>query len=100
MTHLLNRTEFGSVSDIGNVLSRQEAMDLLTAWVPNERLRLHMLQVGALMRQWAVARESLSEEEAWRWELAGLLHDADWEKYPGEPLNNWLWRGQPYHGEL
>jgi predicted hydrolase (HD superfamily) len=80
----LGRTSFGKPEDAGNVLSEQEALDLLNNWVENERLRLHMKQVGAVMKAWALERENLPEEEAHKWWLAGLLHDADWEKYPTE----------------
>ena len=55
---------------------------MLAEWVPNERLRLHMKQVGAVMRAWALEREGADEKTALKWELAGLLHDADWEKHP------------------
>jgi predicted hydrolase (HD superfamily) len=57
---------------------------LLHDWVENERLRLHMKQVGAVMKAWALERERLPGEEAHKWWLAGLLHDADWEKYPND----------------
>ena len=80
----IGRTAFGDPSNAGNVLSEQEAIDLLNSWVENERLRLHMKQVGAVMKAWALEKENLSEEEAHKWWLAGLLHDADWEKYPTE----------------
>jgi predicted hydrolase (HD superfamily) len=46
----LGRTSFGKPEDAGNVLSEQEALDLLNNWVENERLRLHMKQVGAVMK--------------------------------------------------
>jgi predicted hydrolase (HD superfamily) len=78
----LGRTNFGNPVHTGNVLSDQETLRILKEWVPNERLRLHMLQVGAVMRAWAVERELLPEEEAHKWWVAGVLHDADWEKYP------------------
>lgn len=80
----LGRTIFGDPAHTGNLLSATEALALLTEWVPNERLQLHMLQVGALMKAWALEKEMLSEEEAHKWWLAGLLHDADWEKYPDQ----------------
>jgi predicted hydrolase (HD superfamily) len=41
-----------------------------------------MKQVAGVMKSWALEEEHLSEEEAHKWWLAGLLHDADWEKYP------------------
>jgi len=80
----LGRNTFGNPANTGNVLSEEEALNLLNSWVENERLRLHMKQVGAVMKAWALERENLSEEEAHKWWLAGLLHDADWEKHPAE----------------
>ncbi|MBB1285854.1 hydrolase [Flavisolibacter sp. BT320] len=80
----LGRTTFGDPANTGNVLTEQEALELLSSWVENERLRLHMKQVGAVMKAWALEREGLSEEEAHKWWLAGVLHDADWEKYPND----------------
>ncbi|HEV7333315.1 MAG TPA: hydrolase [Flavisolibacter sp.] len=80
----LGRNTFGDPANAGNVLTKQEALELLNNWVENERLRLHMKQVGAVMKAWALEREGLSEEEAHKWWLAGVLHDADWEKHPTE----------------
>ena len=80
----LGRTQFGDPGNTGNVLTPEEALQLLEEWVPNERLRLHMKQVAAVMKAWALEREGLPEEEAHKWWLAGLLHDADWEKHPSE----------------
>lgn len=80
----LGRSQFGKPEDQGNLLSREAAMQLLEAWVPNERLRLHMKQVAAVMRAWAIEKEGADETTAWKWELAGLLHDADWELYPND----------------
>ena len=34
------------------------------------------------MKCWALEKEGLSEADSWRWELAGLLHDADWDQWP------------------
>lgn len=78
----LGRTEFGNPANAGNMMTIEEAHALLNEWVPNERLRLHMKQVAAVMRAWAVEKENADEHTALKWELAGLLHDADWEKYP------------------
>lgn len=78
----LGRTEFGDQANAGNILSEKEAMSVLADWVPNERLQLHMKQVAGIMKSWALVEEHLSEEDAHKWWLAGLLHDADWEKYP------------------
>ena len=78
----LGRTVFGNSQNAGNVLTRQQANEILNTWVINPKLKLHMLQVAALMLAWAKEKEGLSDEVAWKWELAGLLHDADWDQWP------------------
>lgn len=78
----IGRTTFGSPENKGNTLTANVALQMLYDWVPNARLQLHMKQVAALMKQWALEREGVSETEAHQWWLAGLLHDADWEKQP------------------
>lgn len=78
----LGRNTFGNPANAGNLLSLEEAHALLNEWVPNERLRLHMKQVGAVMKAWALEKEGADATTALKWELAGLLHDADWEKHP------------------
>lgn len=80
----LNRSEFGDPANAGHLLTHEEANQLLEEWVPNERLRLHMKQVAAVMKAWALQREGADELTARKWEQAGLLHDADWEKYPND----------------
>ena len=83
-THNLGRSIFGDSKNTGNLMSIKEAYALLNEWVPNERLRLHMRQVAAVMRAWATEKENADEQTALKWELGGLLHDADWEKYPDD----------------
>jgi predicted hydrolase (HD superfamily) len=78
----LGRTQFGKTENAGKLLPIEEAHQLLNEWVSNDRLRLHMKQVAAVMRAWALEKENADEQTALKWELAGLLHDADWEKYP------------------
>ena len=78
----LYRNHFGNEADQGRTLPRAEANALLDSWVLNPRLRLHMEQVGFLMRSWAAEREHEDELGQYRWELAGLLHDADWDQWP------------------
>lgn len=84
MSLLLNRTEFGNPANAGNILTREEANLLLNDWVKNERLQLHMKQVAHIMRCWAAEKEGLYEADQWRWEMAGLLHDADWDQWPDQ----------------
>ncbi len=81
-THHLGRSIFGDKKNTGNLMSIEEAHALLNDWVPNEKLRLHMKQVAANMKAWAIEKEGADDQTALKWELAGLLHDADWEKYP------------------
>jgi len=82
MSLLLNRNVFGSVDNQGKLLTRAEAMQLFQAWVINPKLQLHMLQVAHLMKSWAIEKEGLDENLSWKWEMAGLLHDADWDQWP------------------
>ena len=82
MSLQLNRTSFGDPANTGNVLSRTEAEELLNEWVLNDRLKLHMKQVAHLLKCWASEKENLGEDDQWKWEMAGLLHDADWDKWP------------------
>ena len=82
MSLILNRDNFGNEANIGNVLPRDEANELLNNWVLNDRLKLHMKQVAHLMKCWAAEKENLDEADQWRWEMAGLLHDADWDQWP------------------
>lgn len=84
LNYKLSRSAFGSPENAGHVLSEEEAVKLLNEWVPNEKLQLHMKQVAAVMKAWALERENENEQTAYKWWLAGLLHDADWEKYPDQ----------------
>ena len=84
MSLQLNRTSFGDPANKRNVLSPEEAATLFHEWVLNPKLQLHMKQVAHLMKQWAAEREQLGTEDQWRWELAGLLHDADWDQWPDQ----------------
>lgn len=83
-TRNLGRSEFGDPKNTSHLMPLKEAHELLNEWVPNERLRLHMKQVAANMKAWAIEKEGADELTASKWELAGLLHDADWEKYPDD----------------
>ncbi len=82
MSLLLNRAVFGNIANKGKTLSREDAAQLFNEWVLNPKLQLHMKQVAALMHSWAAEIEGLDEADQWRWEMAGLLHDADWDQWP------------------
>jgi predicted hydrolase (HD superfamily) len=84
MSLLLGRNQFGNLENTGNVLNRNEAIALLNEWVLNDKLKLHMSQVAGLMAAWAHEKLNLSEDECWKWEMTGLLHDADWDQWPDQ----------------
>lgn len=77
----LNRSDFGQSENVGNILTKEDALTLLKDWVKNEKLIVHMQQVGHLMKNYA-ASKGFDKKDQYRWYLAGLLHDADWEKWP------------------
>ncbi|MCB0714483.1 MAG: hydrolase [Chitinophagaceae bacterium] len=83
-SRFLNRSHFGRPENRGNLMTIEEANALLEEWVPNPKLRLHMRQVAGNMKAWAIEKEGADAITALKWELAGLLHDADWEKYPDQ----------------
>ncbi|MGZ5134512.1 MAG: hydrolase [Flavitalea sp.] len=80
----LGRSTFGDAVNAGKLMDLQEAYQVLNGWVGNDRLKLHMKQVAAVMKAWAIEREGADPSTALKWELAGLLHDADWEKHPDD----------------
>lgn len=82
MSLQLGRSVFGHEKNKGNLLSGAEAENLLNAWVLNPKLKLHMKQVAHLMACYAKEILHLNEQEQWAWEMAGLLHDADWDQWP------------------
>lgn len=57
-------------------MTREEALNLLHENMQSPNLRKHCYAVGAVMRALAVKLGGNSE----MWEVAGLLHDADYEK--------------------
>ncbi len=79
----LNRSQFGEVGNLGKVISFAEAKALLDDWVKNEKLKVHMKQVGHLMKAFAISK-GYDSDVAHKWFLAGLLHDADWDQWPDQ----------------
>jgi predicted hydrolase (HD superfamily) len=73
MSHKLGRSNFGDPANEGNLMTIEEAHALLNEWVPNEKLRLHMKQVAAVMKAWAIEKENADEQTASKWELAWII---------------------------
>lgn len=80
---LLNRQVFGNPLNSGKILSMDEARCILEEWVKNDRLKVHMKQVGHLMKSYAEYL-GLTALEIEMWYQAGLLHDADWDQWPDQ----------------
>ena len=59
-------------------VSRDEAWSLLTEWVSSPSLRRHCLSVEAAMAAYA----ERGDQDVELWSVTGLLHDADYERFP------------------
>lgn len=57
------------------MITKEQALTLLHKYIKNDKLIKHSLAVSAQMK--ALAKKLKENEEIW--ELAGLLHDLDWE---------------------
>jgi predicted hydrolase (HD superfamily) len=62
-------------------VSREEAWNLLTEWVESPSLRRHCQAVESGMVAYA-EQAGLPPEEVELWAVTGLLHDADYERFP------------------
>lgn len=60
-------------------MEREEALQALKQHVKSESLLRHALTVEAVMRYFS----ALYGEDAEKWGIVGLLHDIDFEEYPG-----------------
>jgi predicted hydrolase (HD superfamily) len=73
-------------------LTREEAWNLLCEWTETAGLRRHAHAVEVVMRA-AAHRYGAGTEDEEAWGIAGMLHDADYEKWPEEHPNRvvaWL----------
>jgi len=64
-------------------LTREEAWTLLTDWTQSEALRRHARAVEVVMRA-AALRYGSGAGDVERWGIAGMLHDADYDRWPDE----------------
>jgi predicted hydrolase (HD superfamily) len=64
------------------MLTRDQGWQLLIEWTPGESLRRHARAVELVMRAAAARYGDPADVEVWG--LAGMLHDADYERWPDE----------------
>lgn len=64
-------------------MTRKKALEFLHKHMKNENLRKHCYAVEAVMK--ALAKRFEEDEE--KWGVAGLIHDADYEKTKDDPKN-------------
>ncbi len=69
------------------MISRKKALEKLDELIKNPNLKKHCLAVEAAMLEYADYFGVDDEKEREKWAVAGLLHDADWEKYPDQHPN-------------
>ncbi|MCD6312865.1 MAG: HDIG domain-containing protein [Thaumarchaeota archaeon] len=67
-------------------MNREEAIRLVRENVSNKKIVLHMIAVSAIMK--ALAKKLGGDEKLW--ELAGLLHDIDYERTKKDPKRHGL----------
>ncbi|MEA3351387.1 MAG: phosphohydrolase [Chloroflexota bacterium] len=72
------------------MISKQEAMDILKENIANKNLRKHHYAVAIAMR--ALAEEFDGNPD--KWEIVGLLHDADYEQTKDDPDRHGLVMGE------
>lgn len=60
------------------ILTREEVLQIVNSWTENKNLVKHMLAVEAAMKGLS---NHFSEDES-LWGTVGLVHDADYDKYP------------------
>ena len=61
-------------------MTREEAQDLMAEMTDSPALRRHMRTLELVMEAYA---EKFNQDKD-KWAIAGLLHDADYEKYPDQ----------------
>lgn len=62
-------------------MNKEEALQLLDEYIKTDTLISHCLAVGAIMKELA---EKLNEDSE-KWEIAGILHDLDYELTKNNP---------------
>jgi predicted hydrolase (HD superfamily) len=68
-------------------MTLDDARALMHEWVTSDSLRAHMEAVAAAMLPYAALLAPGQED---RWEVAGLLHDFDYERHPTAQEHPWV----------
>jgi predicted hydrolase (HD superfamily) len=63
-------------------ITRDEAWQLLCEWTPTDALRRHARAVEVVLK--AAAERYGDAADGERWGIAGMLHDADYDRWPEE----------------
>ncbi len=95
--HVYGPIEVGAIVEIAHprrsmALTREEAWSHLCEWTETDALRRHARAVEIVMRA-AAHRYGNGAEDVERFGIAGMLHDADYEKWPEDHPNRivaWL----------
>lgn len=80
-------------------MTRDQALELVTKNIQNINLRRHCLAVEVVMG--ALADRLNHHDNREKWEIAGLLHDADWELTQNDPskhthlVTDWIREVEP-----
>ena len=70
-------------------MKREEAYKILTIYLKNPNLIKHCLSTeAAMMGLCAYLSPNASSDEVEKWGITGLLHDADYEIYGGDPARH------------
>lgn len=75
-------------------MTRDQALEILNQKIQNENLRRHCLAVGVVMKSLA---HYFDEEES-KWEIVGLMHDADYEVTKDQPEEHTMMAAQWLEG--
>lgn len=78
------------------MLSKREALRLVSEHISSGKKRRHMIAVSAIMKE--LAKEFRVNEE--EWELVGMLHDLDYDKTINDPSKHGLVASKMLEGKL
>jgi predicted hydrolase (HD superfamily) len=73
----------GDPTEAAMAITYEQAVEKLHEWTDSRALRNHARAVEAAMRR-AAHRYGSGEADEPRWALTGLLHDADYDRWPEE----------------